>query len=83
MESRITKQSNLLQSLSDDLHREYVRKAVAFCLVLATTIALWFTDTRSGVVFSVILLFAVAVDLLGIKRCQRICRIIDDHNHVP
>jgi hypothetical protein len=79
MSSVATRQSPLLQSISDDLRRDYVRKKVAFAItiVLAIVFLLWGKTENEHFLFA--LIFAIVVELSSIKRCERICRAIDEN----
>lgn len=70
-----------IQTITRDLDREHRHKSIAFCVALALTIVVSFDGTDSTIARGACigLLFVVAVDLLSIRRCQRICKAINLH----
>jgi hypothetical protein len=61
-----------LQSLSRDMQQEYIRKALVLAALMVFVFTLMLTGSERTTM-PMVLVFAMVVDLLGIKRCQRLC----------
>lgn len=68
-----------IHDIKRDLDREHRHKSIVFCVALILATVLSFDDTGSTFAHGACigLLFAIAVDLLSIRRCQRICKAIN------
>jgi hypothetical protein len=68
-----------IQAVKRDLDREHRHKSIVFCVALGLAIFLSFDGTGNTFARGACLglLFAIVVDLLSIRRCQRICKAIN------
>lgn len=76
--SKISDDFTLQEQMNADLKRDYTRNRLALFCGLGLLSWLLFTEGESTE-FLVIVNFAILVDLMGIRRCQRLCRLLESH----
>lgn len=76
--SKISDDVTPQEQMNADLKRDYTRNRLAlFC---GLGLLSWLLFMRSeNTEFLLIVNFAILVDLMGIRRCQRICRLLESH----
>lgn len=60
-------------NIVSELQREYRTKQIVFCLLLCVTVLLRINGSGAPDQIPMILMFAIVVDLMAIRRCIRIC----------
>jgi hypothetical protein len=66
-----------------ELKKEYRYKTIAFYLVFCIALASFGSHKEAAQTGGMILLFAIVVDLMSVRRCLRICRALDDRGGTP
>ncbi|MES2789703.1 MAG: hypothetical protein V4719_08785 [Planctomycetota bacterium] len=66
-----------------ELKKEYRYKTIVFCLVVCIALASFGSRKEAAQMGVMIPLFAIAVDLMSVRRCLRICRALGDRGVTP